>query len=559
MNRLLLSLLVLFIGSSLSKADDAPVYQDRWVYVATNLYVPKNVDDLEALIVRAAKAGYNGIVLTDSKLSYLDSVIEAYPKNVARILKVAEANKIEIIPCIFPIGWCPELLMHNPNLAEGVPVVDAPYVVKGTVAIASDKPAWLNGNLEQVKDHRFVGYGYQDGPGKNTVADSAEHHSGRLSCRIQDTVGQKTEDENSRLLQKVKLRPFTCYRLSAWVKTKDFGKGNFNLVALGKQPLTFYDSALAPTQEWTRKQVIFNSLDQSDVTLYAGVWGRCTGTLWIDDFELEELGPINILRRKECPFKVTSADGKMIYEEGKDFLPFADPNLNKDPHVGNYGFDHPAPLLTLTPDSRIKDGNKLRLSWYHPLQANEGQVTISLTAPAADKLLEDQATRVHALFHAKRYFMQHDEIRVGNWDEGATGKTAGQNLSAQIARCLKILKKVAPESTAVVWSDMFDPHHNAVEHYYLNRGGMVGSWEGLDPSMQIANWNSGHAAESLTWFAKRGHQQILAGYYDEPGLSNFSKWDEAARKINGVRGFMYTTWQGNYTQLEAYGKAINRK
>jgi hypothetical protein len=74
----------------------------------------------------------------------------------------------------------------------------------------------------------------------------------------------------------------------------------------------------------------------------------------------------------------------------------------------------------------------------------------------------------------------------------------------------------------------------------------------------IANWNGGKAAASLKFFADRGHPQVIAGYYDGD-LSNFKKWDAAAKGVPGVRGFMYTTWAHNFGLLEEYGKAISRR
>ena len=74
--------------------------------------------------------------------------------------------------------------------------------------------------------------------------------------------------------------------------------------------------------------------------------------------------------------------------------------------------------------------------------------------------------------------------------------------------------------------------------------------------MILANWNGGHKRESLGFFAGRGHRQILAGYYDSGDLSGFTGWDAAARGVPGVDGFMYTTWTHDFSQLEAYGRAM---
>ena len=121
---------------------------------------------------------------------------------------------------------------------------------------------------------------------------------------------------------------------------------------------------------------------------------------------------------------------------------------------------------------------------------------------------------------------------------------------------MAILKSVNPEARVAVWSDMFDPHHNAVKSYYLVNGTLEGSWEGLSPDVLIANWNGGKARASLKFFADRGHPQLIAGYYDDDDLAGFRRWEDAARGIPKVDGFMYTTWQSRYRLLEDYGKVM---
>jgi hypothetical protein len=106
---------------------------------------------------------------------------------------------------------------------------------------------------------------------------------------------------------------------------------------------------------------------------------------------------------------------------------------------------------------------------------------------------------------------------------------------------------------------MFDPNHNARDKYYLVNGTLEGSWKGLPESVVVANWNGGKARESLEFFAKRGHRQVAAGFYDSGSLENFRKWDRAASGVPGVVGFMYTTWRGDFHLMKAYGEAMNRR
>ncbi len=531
-----------------------PRYVDRWVYCANNLLVDKNVDEVISLIERSGKAGYTGMVLADFKFSILDRMPERYFKNAERVRKAAAAAKMEIIPTVFPIGYSDGLFMHDPNLGEGPQVKDAPFVVKGKQILpVSTPPPLPNGGFEQTKGDRFVGFRFQDDPGVASFADKTEHHGGAVSCRMQDTPN------NCRLMNTVKVRPYTCYRYSCWVKTKNLKPCGFKLMASSAdktgRALTFHEVHLKENSDWTRYETAFNTFDATEVNLYVGVWGPLKGTIWFDDLALDEMSLVNVLRREACPLVVSSADGKTIYEEGKDFQPIRDP-LMFNRSTTSFDFNHAGPAVRLTENSRLKDGDKLLLSWYHVLLVHDNQAACSLTDPKVFQLLKDEAKRVNDLFHPKTFFMSHDEIRVAGYDNLSEGKTPGQLLADNVKQCIKILKDVSPEARVAVWSDMFDPFHNAVDKFYLVNGSLKGSWEGLSSDIVIANWNGRKPAESLKFFADRGNPQVIAGYYDGNDLKNFEKWDEAAKGMPKVQGFMYTTWQKKYGLLEEYGKAM---
>ena len=63
------------------------------------------------------------------------------------------------------------------------------------------------------------------------------------------------------------------------------------------------------------------------------------------------------------------------------------------------------------------------------------------------------------------------------------------------------MRHINPQAKRCIWSDMFDPHHNAVKDFYLVNGNLSGSWEGLPKDTIIMNWNSGKPAPSLKHFA----------------------------------------------------------
>ena len=98
----------------------------------------KNVEDDLVLLDRAAKAGYNGVVLTDSKFLRWDQLPERYVQNVSRVRQACRDNKLACIACVCPIGYANDLLSRDPNLAEGLPVVDALFAAQGGRLIPAD-------------------------------------------------------------------------------------------------------------------------------------------------------------------------------------------------------------------------------------------------------------------------------------------------------------------------------------------------------------------------------------------------------------------------------------
>src|SRR5262249_48944805 len=149
------------------------------------------------------------------------------------------------------------------------------------------------------------------------------------------------------------------------------------------------------------------------------------------------------------------------------YQPVRDERLGQDPYAGEYSFRHAGAALRLTAASRIKDGDRLRVSWYHPVLVHGSQVAGCLTEPKVYELLEDQARRVNDLFRPRTFFMSHDELRVAGWCRSCrdSGKSPGELLAENVRRCVKAVRAVSPDARVVVWSDMFDPQHNAVDRY----------------------------------------------------------------------------------------------
>src|SRR6266516_7644903 len=127
---LALALLLFSFQSPRARAADL----ERWLYCSQNLWVDENINKLEALFDRAAKAGYTHVLLSDSKFAKLGDMDARYFRNIERVKKQAAGLHLEFIPALFPVGYSNDLLWHDPNLIEALPVHDALFVVQDGVA-----------------------------------------------------------------------------------------------------------------------------------------------------------------------------------------------------------------------------------------------------------------------------------------------------------------------------------------------------------------------------------------------------------------------------------------
>jgi hypothetical protein len=512
----------------------APV--QLWLYVPQNLLVDKNVDDLATLFARAAKAGYTHVLLADSKFSKLGDMDARYFRNIERVKKLAAENRLEIVPALFSVGYSNDLLWHDPNLIEALPVRDALFVVSGGEARLQPDPP------PQLKGGDFSNLKQWDWKDDTVTADNG-------TALIRDPGGK-----NARISQKLKLTPFRQYHLSVRVKTADFRGTPEVKFLVRNQSLNLQNLGVKPTQDWTTHHVVFNSLANTNVQLYLGSWGARGGSLWFDDAKLEEAGLVNLVRRDGAPLAVRK-DGGAELREGTDFSRVVDPLMGTRPWKGEYDVFHTPPVIK----AALPDGTRLRVSYFHVATVYDGQAMICPSEPRTVELLRDQARRMHAAWGAKGYMMSHDEIRVLNWCNACQKRNldAGALVADNARTCLSILREVNPGGRIYVWSDMFDPNHNAHKDYYLVRGDLAGSWEGLDKDVIILPWYFEKREPSMKFFAGRGHRQVIAGYYDHDP-AQIRDWLSAAATVQGVEGVMYTTWKRDYKNLEAFADHARR-
>jgi hypothetical protein len=549
---LMLSFLPAVFLSGQIAAGDSPQYPDRYVWVfGWNLGRDSDVPEVTALLERAGKSGYTGAVVSFG----LDSLCkrdEAYFRRLEQVKQACAQNGLELIPSLFSVGYGGGILSHNRYLAEGLPVKDALFEVRGNeVQLIPDPPvAITNGGFEEYSDNRFSGWRFHDQPGEVSFVDTEIKHSGQASLRMENF--RANPHGHGRVMQEVKVHPHRCYRMSLWVKTEDLQPTSAFMVQVLVE-----NRALAPigfnlpsTTDWTKLTLIFNSHKYETVRVYAGMWGGRSGKLWIDDWSIEEMGPINVLRRPGTPVTVKSEDGSIIYEEGRDYQRIEDPNYSP------YRVDRPAPTIKLLPGSRIKDGQRLRASWYHSQKIHDSQITVCMGEPEVYEIFDHEAALLARYLQPKKALLNMDEVRMGGTCEACRGRDMAQLLGECITKQVEALKRHNPGIQVYIWSDMLDPNHNAHGDYYLVDGDFTGSWKYVPKDLIIAVWGGAPRPKSVQFFAEQGFSMLIACYYDADDLDNVKGWMEAVKGVPGVRGFMYTPWTKKYGLLEDFGRLI---
>jgi hypothetical protein len=531
----------------------SPEFSLKLVFVQRNLRDDRQVAEIRDIVVRSSRLGFNGIVLS----AWFDGISlqgEDFHSRLQEVKGICDENRMELIPLMFSGGYASGVLAHDRNLAAAVPLKSVPFVMAGgrSVLVRDGGIGISNGGLERVEGERFDEFDLQDGPGKTSRADRTERKEGALSIRFENA--SRAPGGMGRLMQRVKVHPFRCYKVTLSVKTQDLEPpGRFQVAVMtgdGRVLMTYHPS-LEPTNDWTDISLGFNCLSYEEVLVYAGVWNGPTGRFWLDDLRMEEEGMINVVRRPGTPVDVRNARSGAAYREGVDFKRIEDPVLS-------YKLDHDAPVVQALPGGNLKEGDRILVDCYQALALGipSGQTGVCLSEPRVYEIWTEATGMVHDAIAPRHYFVSMDEVRQGGWCQACErrGLTAGEILGDCITRQSAIIHEIDPGAEILVWSDMLDPNHNATKDYYLINGDLSRSWEHIPRDLIIAGWRYDTLEKSLGHFGQLGFRTIGCGYYDRDNTREARDWVAALGKTPGACGIMYTTWKGRYEFLEPFAR-----
>jgi len=538
------------------KASLTGEYPYRWVYVSRSLQRDSDLVDIKNIVKTASESGLNGMVLA-AGLDRLDGRDQEYIERLKQVRQLCKQQDFEIIPIVLSVGYGGSVLAEDKNLAAGLPVKDALFVVQNNQArfIPSTTAKILNPGLEQYEGNSLKGYNFHDRPGEVSFIDKEIFNSGTASLRFENFGNY--EHGHARIMQEVKVDPHRCYRLSCMVRTESLEpEGAFRIMVLSPdgRNIAPLDPRVPSTSDWREVTMGFNSLGCDRVKIYLGAWGGQSGRFWIDELRVEEVGLLNVLRRPGTPVTVQDEQTGLVYTENKDYAAIADPRLN-------FRFDHEPVAIEIPPGSKIRNGRRLKVSYYHGMAINRGQVTVCMSEPKVYEIWDKQIRLLHEILAPSRYLLSMDEIRAGGACQACKKRdvTMAQILGDCITEQVRIVRNVNPEAEVLVWSDMLDPSHNAHADYYLVDGDFAGSWNYVPEDLVIVCWYYEKRAESLAFFSSLGFRTLAGAYYDGDTLDNPSGWLDVLEGTTGASGIMYTTWQNKYDLLAPFGNLVTTR
>lgn len=503
----------------------------------TSLSSNAELETAKQQLQRAAITGYNCVVLAASANLIQPQI--AGDEYLARLrLLRDEANRLGIglVPSVMPFDSDAVTKPFDPHLAEGLPVRNVLYVAEGAAAHLRPAPpiTLVNSGFETVGQNGIPGWQLVGLlPGRSSIEiDSRQAHYGNSSLRLKN-VAEQTEYVSYRAVQKVWLPPFRLFRASVWIKSEDP-----NLTALGYLEVTggarclgFSDLRPAEVSEWDRLDLLFNSLQGGETEIRLLVSDSSSGahTIWFDGLEIVHVGLVNMLRRPDCPVVVRNERGR-AYDEGRDFE-IADGRAIGSSAENSLSDD--ALQLALTRSSRIRDGERLRVSFY----SRDCSRSVSLCT-SSGRVYDFFAAGINPLRDALSPFGYHlatKYISTANWDEACarSKKTPGAQWGDSLLRQITILNGSGSRPVCFVWSDMYEPWYDPHANFWVRNGSFEDAWRHLPKDCVIANAHyDAEESKSSRFFAAEGYSQVIAGD------AKVGEWMQASAEIPGIIGVL---------------------
>lgn len=563
------------LAAMLGMAVVAGEITDRFVYTNCDLCNPRRMAGLCDLARKAAASGYTGLVV-QGDIQYAFHFGETQRKELRKLKKVCDEVGIEIIPAVWSIGYG-AMLYADPNLAEGIPCRDIPYVASadGSKAVYAAEPSDANsfdGGIEQARElgdgkFKLPGFDFTEKPGEITFVDRKVKHSGDASLRF-ECAPTDPKDPQARARIELKVKPYSRYLIGMWWKTEDLNPSwglqatYYTVPKPGEvdgmtRHLSFTNPRIGATGDWTYMTSELSTLEYDRIQMWFGSWKSRQGRLWVDDITIRIAGLEDVIRREGCPFEVKGAANGTVYEEGRDYATV--PPMGKAQQA--MPRENGSIVLTLPKGSRIRPGEKLLVSGYrrHVMKGNS-QINSCMSAPRLYELVDESAKCLTEIVRPKKWFLPQDEIRAGgSCTLCADPKHTMADLFVNcVNRMHATIRKCTPEAKIYMWGDQLDPNMNGKVVPMMCKGSFAGSIDRIPKDIVIMHWG-GKVPETLKYFREHGFETARSiaafdGKWTEKKAAAALENLAAVRADPNCHAVMFTTWSGDYGNLGKFAE-----
>lgn len=558
-----------------------------------------NVSAVDELFIRAAAAGYSGVILYDHNLEALGSPLltPEYVPSLQLVLTSAKSHGLEVMPQIASYGHSEGMLYNDPRMVEAKPAT-ARFVVapSGKQLLAATPtghaPSLSNPDFAKTKSkgNRLAGWTVQDAPGLRTFWDRTGGMRGGGSVRME--MGSATNARVGQLNISTPASTTVIARCHVRVDGFDMNHVNpegvriqWNFDGMHRCGRTTIDTRNPKFAQFTEVSTTCLVGNATEMELWMGVWGAqpASSKVWFSNCSVAIVpgsnGLNNLVRRDGAPFVLKSGD--RLFVEGQDYNPVDNLAPLSTGYFPAFQAEADQPKVTLPPTTRLKPGDNVTIEYYQAGGGGMGNDGACLTCQASEAYLRSNTQKIHELFPNASLFLRYDEMRHMHTCTScrARANTAGELLAWHVKHAVQVFEEVAAPPRMMVWQDMFDPYANSKPDY-TGSGNTSNSWASLNQTrLIIANWkhsdngtSEAPMSQSIHFFGRTlGMQQFLCGYYGHgTGAKAAAAQLEAARGVPGVLGMIYGPWAhdaapgdaelggGDYTQLESYA-ATSRK
>jgi hypothetical protein len=527
---------------------DAPRWPNRWQVAGADISEDEEMQQLKTLIANASFYKMNGIVFDESSLGKIPLMSEDYRKKLGEIADFAKLRGVDMIPASTPWNNTSAALARNVNFAAGLPVYGQRFVIDDSVArvvpIINVTPE--NGSFE--KYHEIPGgYEIEGFDAVSAVIDSEHSASGEVSLRFDNTSGGTMGFEYS-----TEVAQHKQYRLSFKYRTKTNNPNGMHCMVYisstdyaseldYRKLIHFQTVGLEHTNEWRQANILFNPLEKEQAFVKIFVTPE-NDTAWIDDFNIEETAFVNILRREGAEFHVSHQILDILYTEGDDYARLEDPMLGMAGGTpGNYDNYHTPPEFRVLPESSIREGDTLIMSYFHAFPYPEDRVSMTMGTDTVYDIMRDITEDISSVFGPDAHYMNHHIPSAMNYDAGerALDMTPYEIFEYNVDKSMGIISDINPD--AAVWDNsyMYVDRPQMRDYYLMYVDGEMGKPDDLEEKPGLLNYNAINHDYFYVFddLGERGYEQLLTEAVMTQGIDCFFGNGDYCSNIDKLLGF----------------------